>query len=479
MSFRFGAVGALVVALALGGCASAGNGPGADGALSGDFSEDDLPQWMQDLPEGEPPEDNEYTDEATLLLFQAMSADGEDAVAFYEQALAAAEEGIEADPENAQSYFQAGEALLGMGELRRAGEMLDRAEELYPRYQIETEFMREEAWLEAFNRGAEYYQDGDAQAALPHFEDAHAIYQGRPEAMLNLAEIYSNEGRMEEAAELYGMSVDVMTGPRAQDMDEEFLENWEDFLEVALFNRAQILFQLERYAEAAEVYEAILADDPENLMAISNLAVAYVASGEGARAREIYDDLLNRPGLDSQDYFSIGVGLYQTEEFEQAARAFREAVDLVPEHRDALFNYAQSLYLADQFEELIEAAEMLIELDPYNETAYRFLAQSLVQMDRQEEAVDKLETMEALPYFIDALELAGMDGGAAVVGQVINQNADEGSSVNLRVHFYTADGTEVGTSDVSVDLGAAEEAVQFQADLATGERVVAFRYEVL
>ncbi len=478
MSFRFGAVGALIFALALGGCASAGNGAGAEGAITGDFSEDDLPQWMQDLPEGEPPEDNEYTDEATLFLFQAMSADGEDAVAFYEEALEVARQGIEHDPENAQSYFQAGEALLGMGDLQGAGEMFDRAEELYPRYQIETEFMREEAWLEAFNRGAELYQEGDVQAALPHFEDAHAIYQGRPEAMLNLAEIYSNEGRMEESAELFGLSVEVMTGPRAQDMDPELLESWDDFKEVALFNQAQILFQLERYADAAEVYEAILAEEPDNLMAISNLAVAYVASGQAERAREIYDDLMNRPGLNARDYFSIGVGLYQTEEFEQAARAFSEANALVPEHRDALFNYTQALYLSDQFEELLGAAEQLLELDPYNETAYRFMAQGLVQQDRQEEAVGYLEQMEALPFFVDYLELAPMDGGVAVVGQVINQNADPGSSADLTVYFYDVDGNQLGSADTSVTLGNAEEAVQFQADLATDQDVFGFRYEV-
>ncbi len=478
MSFRFGVVGAAVFALVLGGCASTGNGP-AEGPALQEFSEEDLPQWMQDLPEGQPPEDNDLTDEATLLLFQAQTASGERAEGFYREALETAQQGIQANPGNAQHYFQAGEALLALGDLRGAGEMFDRAEEIYPRYVIETEFRREEAWFEAFNRGAELAQAGDRQAALPHFEDAHAIYQRRPEAMLNIAEIYAAEGRLDEAADLYGQSIDVILSPEAAEMDPELRDNWGDFLELARFNKAQIYFQLERYADAAEVYAAIVEEDPENLMAISNLAVAYVASGQEERAREVYDQLLTRPDLSARDLFSIAIGLYQSNEFSQAAEIFRQVWERVPQHREALFNYTQSLYLADEFAELVTAADALIEADPHNETAYRFAAQALVQEGREHEAVEKMEAMEALPYFVDGLELVPVDGGYAVVGMVITNAASAGETVRLRFHVVDVDGNEVGTTEAEVTLPDQGVGQEFQANLSTDQTAFGFSYQVL
>ncbi len=481
MSFRYGAVGALLImALAFAGCASPGNGPSPEGALAQDYDEDDLPQWMQELPEGTEPRDNEHTDEAVLYLVQAMSAEEGERARFYQQALEAAEAGIEADPENPQSYYQAGEALLGLGELERAGEMFDRAEELHPRYKIDTEFLREEAWLEAFNSAAELAQEGDREAAKPYFEQAHAIYQGRPEAMLNLAEYYQEEGRLEEASELYQKSLDVIDGPRTEGMDEEVLAQWAEYREIALFNRAQLLFQAERYAEAAEIYEEILEEDPESLMAISNLAVSLVAAGEEERARAIYDDLMNRPGLDARDMFSIGVGLYQAEDFEQSARAFGEAWSAVPNHRDAAFNHLQALFIADQVDEFLDVAEQVIEVDPNNLQAYQMLAQTLVQQDREPEAVEVIDRMEALPFFVRGLELHPVDGGVALVGQVVNNQVDaEGSTARLRIRFYNTEGEEVGTAETEVELAGYEEPVQFQADLATDRDVFGFRYEVL
>lgn len=480
MSFRFLTVGASLFALSLAGCASGGNGD-LEGGISEEYDEEDLPEWVEDLPEGDEPEDNEHTDQAFFFLAQAASAEdeGEEAEANYERALEEAEAGIEADPENAQSYFQAGEAHLGLDNLEEAGDMFDRAEEIYPRYVLDTEMLREEAWIELFNEGVELYGEDENDEALPYFEQAHSIYQGRPEAMLNLAEIYSEQDRVDEAIELFEQSVEVMTSERVEDFDEEVVADWDEFLEVARFNLAQLLFRQERFAEAAEVYQILLEEDPDNLEVLSNLAIALVSSGEEEEAMELYDDLLNRPDLNAQDLYLIGVGLYQVEEWEQASRAFRDAWEQVPEHRDALFNYAQTLYLSEDFEELAGIVDELQEEDPYNENAYRFQAQALVEQDRQEEAVEILEEMEALPFFIDGMEIQPVEGGVALVGVVINRLESEGTPVDLEITFYDVEGENVGTSETTVELGPEEEPVQFQVDMATEEQVFGFSYEVL
>jgi tetratricopeptide (TPR) repeat protein len=235
MRVRFGATAALAFALALGGCASAGNGPSVS---TGFGAPEDLPDWVAELPEGTEPRDNDHTGQATLALLQGN----------FEEALESARAGIEEDPENPQSYFQAGEALLGMGELEQAAEMLDRAEEIYPRYILETMGLREQAWIDEYNLAFEAIEAEDDAAAVRQFERAHSIYQNRPEAMLNLASIYAQEGQDDRAIDYFSQAIEVIEGPWTERVDDDTRENWMESLEVAQFNKAQLLLRTERYA---------------------------------------------------------------------------------------------------------------------------------------------------------------------------------------------------------------------------------------
>lgn len=468
----------LVVLAALAACGGPGtNGP--EGLAPQDWDEEDLPQWIRDLPEGTEPREDEHTQEAILHMLRAQGREGDELEEILHQALEAAEAAIEADPENPQGYFLAGEIHMGLGNLEEAAEMFDRAEEIYPRYVLETEAIREQAWIDEYNEGIEFVQEGDLQGALEYFERAHMIYQGRPDAMIQLASIYTEMDRRDEAIDLYRQASELIQGPRREGMDEEILEAWEEHLLIARFNRAQLLFEAERYLEAAELFEEVLADDPDDMTALTNMAVALTAAGEDERARELFDDLLARPDLGARDYYAVGVGLYQADEFGEAARAFAQTLEVIPGHRDALFNRVQSLFLAEQWEEVIEAGDLLLELDSHNRAAHQFVAQGLVRLGEEHEAVRIMERMEDLPFEVDGLQMEATRNGVAVLGHVVNMNMQPGRDVQLRIHFYTVEGAEAGTTDVTVTLGDTGEAVAFQADLRTGEEIFGFRYEVL
>jgi len=73
------------------------------------------------MDEGVTPRDNMFTRTAALALSQAMqNADPGERQSRYEEALQAAMDGIANDPNNPQSYRQAGEAFVGLNDL--AGE---------------------------------------------------------------------------------------------------------------------------------------------------------------------------------------------------------------------------------------------------------------------------------------------------------------------------------------------------------------------
>ncbi len=479
MTFRSGTLATLAFTFALAGCGGAGAGA-ADGPAPQSYDPDDLPAWVQALPEGSPPVDNTHTQQASIYLLQAASAGSdEQRETRLRSALETAREGIAAAPENAQSYLQAGEALLGLREYEEGAAMLDRAESIYPRYVIETDPIREEIWIELYNEAVGSLEAGDSQGALRLFGSAHTVYQARPEAMIQAASLLSEMGRNDEAMDYFREAAGVVMTDRAAEVDAEMRASWVELRGIALFNLAQLLFQAERFDEAAAAYATVLEDDPENLMALSNMAIAYVSAGDVERARQIYERLLSQPNLTAREYYIIGVGLYQSEIFDEAARAFAASVELVPNHRDAVFNYTQSLFLQQDWEGLLAATERLLEVDTHNSFAFRYRAQALVNLERQQEAVQVLEVFQELPFELDMMQLAQIPDGVALVGQAFNLTQPVGTEVSIRIHFYTVTGELAGSADTTVRLGEVEEGIVFQADLQTTADVFGFRAEVL
>ena len=206
-----------------------------------------------------------------------------------------------------------------------------------------------------------------------------------------------------------------------------------------------------------------------------------MAMDRNEEAAEIYQGLLARTDLDARDYYVTGIGLYNAENYSMAAQAFGRSYELIPESRDALYNYAQALYLAGELDELYPAAVSLAEMDPYNNNVYRLLAQGLMAQGDTAEAARVLEEeMATLEFEIDGTMLQPFGGGGGVVrGELVNHSLAEGGSVDIRVFFFGVDGLEIGTQDVSVPVPAAEMREVFEVEMDTDQDVVAYRYEVI
>lgn len=488
MKFRFGVVGLMGLGLVLGGCASgpSGNGAAAAGGeeltMMDDF-DDEMPDWVMELPEGTEPVDNELVAEAMLYQSQAAGLDEEEEEEFERlmvRMLEAAQQGIEEYPDNPQHYFQAGEAYFGLEDYEAAAEMFDQAEELYPRYIWESLLYRETAWVEIFNEGIDLLEAGQREQAVANFERANELYSFRPEVMLNLASIYAEDGRYDDAVAQYEQAIEVIDSDWFDRVDEETQEIWTENRAIAEQNRAQLYLVTERYEEAATAYEAIVERDPDNLQALSSLAAALVASGQSDRAEGLFEELLARDDLDAVDYFTIGVGLYQADSYAEAATAFRAVWERVPQHRDAIFNLSQSLYLAEDYEQLHEVSSALVEIDSHNPVAYQIKAQALLQhADDEAGGLAAYEQGENLEFSIAGLEIVPADGGTALVGFVTNLAGEAGQSVDLRIHFFDYQGGALGTEDVTVQLEEEAEPVQFQVRAPDDGGLFGFRYEVV
>ncbi len=449
----------------------------------------------EELPVGEEPRDDEFTQEADRFFNRAAEAEQDSAFAeareHYAEAFAAAEQAIEADPTNPKGYYQAGLANLGTEDFEAADTLFDRAVDLHPPYQLQIDPLREQFWVEEFNAGVQTLQEGDEDQAVRHWERADAIWEGRPEAMLNLGTIYANRGELEMAAEEFEGAVEVIEGESIEMVDSATAANWRENAEIVRQNLAQIYTQLERYDEAIDLYEARLESDPEDTQTLTSLAAALVASDQPDSARVIYARLLEQPDVGGEQLFNIGVGLYQMDAFGEAAGAFRAATEANPYNRDALQNYGQALFQSMQEGDLSEAEQdsvaralaetgrRLVEIDPYSPAGHELTAQGLVRSGEEDAAVDALEEGDALPFNVLGTRLQpSPEGGGTLTGQILNHSLEPGTSIQIRFTFYSA-GEELGTSTVRVQAPAEDETTDFETSVEGSQPATGYQYQVI
>lgn len=464
---RFGFTLLAAFAVLLSGCASGGatggGGAGAAGAGGGGR-----------VGGGSPPRADGNTRQAEFFLLQASEAD--DPVERYQEALTAATAAIAQSPSNPMGYFLAGRAQLGLGDVVAADTLFTAAVELYGGYAEEINIERENKWINLFNASLDV---GDEEG-IRQLRNAEVIFSGmRPEALINLGIMLGNSGSYEEAAEAYGAAIEIITGPRIEEVNDTTATDWQARLQSTTFNLAAILTLAERYDDAAGAYSTYLESQPGDIQALTGLAQALVSGGQADSAQAIYNSLLDAEGLGIRDYQTIGVGLYNADEFEQAARAFRAVTSIAPDSRDAVYNLGQSLFEAEQWEALIPVAQRLMELDGNNPQSHLLLGYALARTDREQEASVVLEASEDLPFQLVEYNFQRTTTGASVTATLTNNSLEAGTPVEIRVHFSGDDGAEVGAVDVRVDAPAQEQSQSVTAEIRSSEDVLGFYFEIL
>jgi tetratricopeptide (TPR) repeat protein len=243
--------------------------------------------------------------------------------------------------------------------------------------------------------------------------------------------------------------------------------------------RAQVLADAGRFEEAADAYRGLAAEDPANLDLVRGLGTILMQMGDEAGALEVYEDLLTRPGLTAQDYYAIGVGFYQANDYDQASSAFGRAAEASPQDRDALEMWARSAQLDSAFAVVPDVAQRWIELDPNSQNAYLILAQAANQLGDQETTREAVQAVEALEVALDQLQLQRYAaGGAAVSGSVMNKTLDAGQSVTLTFTFYGTGGSPIGTVTETVTVAAPDMAQIINVEFDSTELVSGYGYEL-
>lgn len=484
MKIRYGLVLATALGLGTAGCASGGSsGPLTTGGITGTGAEL--------LTQGERPQETADTRAAQRALGDAEGADGPaTARVLYEEALTAARAGIAALPMNPLAHRLAALSLLGLERYQEASAAFDRAGELRPIYELEDTPIRERAWISLYQEAAPLVNEGDYEAAAELFVEANFIYDGRPEAMITLGQIYAQFGRHEESLANLDRAVEIISS-MAEERDSATVANWHDQAEGIPFTRAQVLAEWGAFAEsegraeeararlgeAAAAFRAIADEDPSSVEALKNLAALRIRLDDFPSAFAVYEELMGHADLSSLDFYQIGVGFYQGEDNVRAARAFASAAERSPQDRDAVEMWARSLQEDSVWVEVPPAAERWIELDPYNRIAYMVLAQARVQTGDTTGATEILGRIETLEVWVDNLQLTRFaSGGAQVTGTMQNQTLEAGTPVTFQFTFYDEAGNPLGTVDQTVNAGAEGMSELFRLEFTSADQVGGYGY---
>jgi len=464
------------ILMALSGCASGGGGGSSSG---GDLDVEGLMAEARDVERGEDPRNTDNTRAAQDHLDAAGDADDPaQKRTHYQAALTSAQAAIAEDARNPLAYRLAGLADLGLGDFQAAGAAFDQSEELRPIYEFENIGVREQAYIDEYQEATPFLNSGDYDQAAVHLENASAIYHGRPEADITLAQIYASQRDHDRALAKIDAVEAFLSSDAMDNIDDEMAANWRSQTENFPLMRAQVLADAGRFEEAVATYRELVAQDPDDVAMQQDLGAILMQMGNTDEALQVYGRLLDRPGLNSDDLSRIGLGFYQADQYEQAAQALERAATVSPKDRDAIEWWARALYADSAWTELPPVVNRWVELDPQSQQALAILAQAANSAGNTQLAAQTVQRIQALEFSVDNLQMRRGPTGADVSGSASNRTRPQGSTVTLMFTFFGEDGAQLGTVNQTVTLGAEGMSEVFQLRFDSDQYVGGYSYTV-
>jgi tetratricopeptide (TPR) repeat protein len=284
--------------------------------------------------------------------------------------------------------------------------------------------------------------------ALEIMEAGEALYPKRPEGLLNMGSMYAELGQNEKAEDAFVKAAAAAQGELYEQVDSVTRVLWDGYVDMASLNIAQIR------------------------------------------------------GM-------IGVNAFSAGDFETAAAAFHRAAEANPYSRDYLLNFVQAKWAkARDLEDEIEADSMkedeyrpqLIELysslqreiprvrefDPTNQNVLIINAQAVRRENElkgdsttaQQGALAILEAADAIPIEVVEVSIQPGDGVAVITGKVLNRKLEADAPVTVKLKLLGLEGNEIGSIDVTVNVGEVEGSVPFEATTNITAQVAGWKYEI-
>ena len=397
--------------------------------------------------------------DAQRTLLQAISQNGQDknGAAWYYLA----------------RYYGLSEQLAG------ADSAFVRAQSLLPACRDDITTWRKILWTPVFNQGVQAYNAGKTDSALYYFRLAAAI-RPEPVGVAALAALFANGNQVDSALKYYERAAEVAGA------DTQFVKERRE----ALYNRAAILYQNQRWNEAASAFRSYLVTYPSDVQAMAALASTYGQNNHPDSALAVYRQVLERgDSAEPAALFAAGAAMFNSaaglghqdaltkSTYRLAARAYEAGLARAPLARDALFNVVNTYYLLGDTAKIVPAVRRLIAIDPMNRSALRLAAAAFQMRGRQDSTVYYIAQAESvLAVELTVQSFRASEPGATWQAAVSNFHTKPSPVVKLEVEFLNAKGEVVSTQPAEVPSLPPSGTHELQVQ-GTGAGISAWRYK--
>jgi tetratricopeptide (TPR) repeat protein len=166
----------------------------------------------------------------------------------------------------------------------------------------------------------------------------------------------------------------------------------------AIFNKANILYNLERYADAIPVYLEYLEFEDDSVEALTYLAECYEKADEITLARKYYHDALELAPEYADPWFGLGVIELNSGNIDDSLIYFRKAVKLDDENPEFWYLLGKAHYARDEKKAALRCFREALKLDPYYGEVWSVLGLIIMK----ENLVSR-----AIPYLRHAYKVTG------------------------------------------------------------------------
>lgn len=206
------------------------------------------------------------------------------------------------------------------------------------------------------NRAMNYLTAGDYREAVRAFQKVLAEEQDTPEAYWGLAQAYTHLGLYEQALQHY----------------QEYVTH-KPYAAEAFLSIASVYYSMGRYHEAISHYRRALEMDPSLHQAYYGLGyVKLHALKDYQGARE---DFLRAVEIQpsAAALYALGCLHYELSQYQESIAFFRQAIDLQPDHLDALQAIAGAYCAMGELQQALSYYNQALALDPSSEEIHYML----------------------------------------------------------------------------------------------------------
>jgi len=163
-----------------------------------------------------------------------------------------------------------------------------------------------------------------------------------------------------------------------------------------------IYTSLGKYDQAQKEYQEAVRLAPDSIWALSSLADLFVLQEKMAEAASVYEKLIASERSDPDEagsevlYFNLGVIYSRMGKSAEAMDAFRSAVKLNDRYPEAHIGLAILHEMNNGYDDAIRSYEKAISIDPANAGVYHHLGMALIRANRYDEAVKVYQTLSKI-----------------------------------------------------------------------------------